>query len=285
MALGDRLSSFFTSLKSIAGSSSASAPKVSTGGFEAPGRNRLVADTQPNAIYAIGDVHGCHDLLKALEDTIQKDAADIPGEKWIVNLGDYVDRGPKSAQVLDYLRAKPPKGFRRICLAGNHEDAMLTAIRNPQLIPRWLSFGGNETMQSYGVSQKQLDTLSGGKRSAGQVLEAFVPEEHVQFLESLAVSLSAPNAFFVHAGVRPGIAFADQTDTDMLWIRDEFLNWTEGHGAVVVHGHSPVDDPFLSSHRINVDTGAFATGVLTAVRIDAGGTAKTLQVRKRRANP
>jgi serine/threonine protein phosphatase 1 len=233
---------------------------------------RLTAGKRPDLLYAIGDVHGCLDQLRALEARIIADAAGADGEKWIVMLGDYIDRGPASAQVLDHLLAPPPPGFKRICLRGNHEQSLLDCLGDASVIDRWLEYGGVETMLSYGMAASRLDELRRGRPKARrQLLEAHIPEEHLELLRGLPSSLAVPGYIFVHAGLRPGIPIENQTGRDMLWIRREFLDAEYDFGAVVVHGHTPAPEPFVSAHRIGIDTGCYMTGRLTAVRIDGGG--------------
>ncbi len=234
---------------------------------------RLSAAERPALIYAIGDVHGCLDALKALEARIVADAADTPGDKWIVMLGDYVDRGPKSAEVLDHLIARPPAGFSRICLRGNHDEAMLAALEDPRAVDTWIGWGIEATLASYGLSASQTAELDAPGRAAAkqQLLQAYVPDEHIAFLRNLPVMLTVPGYIFVHAGLRPGIEPAMQRDRDLMWIRGEFLDADHDFGAVVIHGHTPTDAPFVSTHRIGIDTACFASGLLTAVRVDRNG--------------
>lgn len=236
----------------------------------------LSAAERPALIYAIGDVHGCLDQLRELEARIVADAGGVAGEKWLVQLGDHIDRGPGSAQVLDHLLAPPPEGFRRICLRGNHEAAMLDALADPAAIEYWLTFGGDATLLSYGLRHAQIEALRRG-RDRLQLMQAHIPDEHLSFLRGLPVLLSVPGYIFVHAGLRPGVPIAEQGEDDMLWIRDEFLEAAYDFGAVVVHGHTPVREPFLSAHRIGIDTGCFMSGRLTALRIDADGRTSILQ--------
>lgn len=237
-----------------------------------PAAPRLHAAERPALIYAIGDVHGCLAELKALEARIVADAAGEPGEKWLVMLGDYVDRGPYSAQVIDHLLAPPPKGFKRICLRGNHEAAMLAAIDGTGL-ETWIGWGVESTLSSYGLGGAQITMLSSpGRLSAKQqTLAAYIPDEHAAFLRELPAMLTVPGYIFVHAGLRPGVPLAAQRDSDLLWIRSDFLDADHDFGAVVVHGHTPADEPFLSAHRIGLDTGCFASGRLTGLRVDADG--------------
>ncbi|MDX6767095.1 MAG: metallophosphoesterase family protein [Candidatus Methylacidiphilales bacterium] len=237
-----------------------------------PAAPRLHAAQRPPLLYAIGDVHGCLTELKALEARIVADAASEPGEKWLVMLGDYVDRGPHSAQVIDHLLAPPPKGFKRICLRGNHEAAMLGALDGAGL-ETWLGWGVESTLASYGLGAAQIALLSGpGRLSAKQqTLAAYIPDEHATFLRELPTMLTVPGYIFVHAGLRPGVPLAAQRDNDLLWIRGDFLDTDHDFGAVIVHGHTPADEPFLSAYRIGLDTGCFASGRLTGLRVDGDG--------------
>lgn len=239
-------------------------------------RPRLSAATRPALVYAIGDVHGCLDELRRLEQLIQIDAADVVGEKWIVLLGDYIDRGPQSAQVIDHLIAPPPDGFRRFTLAGNHEQMLLDFLAAPRHATDWLSCGGLDTLASYGIEARD-----GAMEPAAvaMALEARMPRSHLDWLRQLPVSLELPGFVFVHAGLRPGRTLAEQDEGDLLWIREPFLDVPGGAGIVVVHGHTPETEPVLRSWRVGVDTAAFATGRLTSARIDAGGAISFLASR------
>jgi serine/threonine protein phosphatase 1 len=238
-----------------------------------PAPPRLTAESRPALIYAIGDIHGCLNELRDLERQIVADAEGVAGEKWVVTLGDYVDRGPASAQVIDHVLAPPPAGFRRICIAGNHEVGMLDALDDPERIDRWLNFGGVETMRSYGLTAP----LPRKGRDWAQSIAALVPQEHVTFLRGLAVSLTVPGFVFVHAGVRPGVPMELQAAIDLQWIRNDFLRADFDFGRTVVHGHTVMREPHVSTRRISIDTGCFMSGTLTAVRIDAGGEVRILQ--------
>lgn len=234
-----------------------------------PDRPHLSATAWPELVYAIGDVHGCLNELVELERLIVQDAASVAGEKWIVMLGDYVDRGPASAAILDRLCAAPPAGFSRICLAGNHETMMLKFLQSPSSDSDWLRFGGMETLASYGI-----DTVAFAKVpvvARHNLLGSHIPPEHVELLQSFALSLQLPGTVFVHAGLRPGVAVEQQTEADLLWIREPFLSDSAPWPFRVVHGHTPVAAPEIMPHRIGIDTGAFATGVLTALRLNVEG--------------
>jgi serine/threonine protein phosphatase 1 len=236
-------------------------------------RERLRAPARPAIIYAIGDVHGCLVELRRLEQLIALDALHTAGEKWLVLLGDYIDRGPQSAQVIDHLLAPPADGFRRFSLAGNHEQMLLDFLAAPNEAAEWLEYGGVETLASYGIDARD----AGGRPAAlAKSLEAQMPRSHLEWLRRLPVSLETPGFFFAHAGVRPGRALAEQEDRDLLWIREPFLESAVDAGTVVVHGHTPVAEPERRAWRIGIDTGAFATGRLTSARIDANGAVRFL---------
>ena len=230
-----------------------------------PEQRPRIARAWPDVAYAIGDVHGCYDQLQRLVELIEEDARDVTGSKLIVMLGDYVDRGPKSAAVLDWLCAPAPQGFDRICLAGNHEVLMLDFLDNPRTDASWLKFGGYDTLSSYGISPDKFNRAR--SRDRADMLHASIPTEHPEFLRSLPSMLTFPNAVFVHAGLRPGLSLDAQHDDDLLWIREPFLTTEIPEDLLVVHGHTPASEPVVAGRRICVDTGAYATGVLTAVRL------------------
>jgi serine/threonine protein phosphatase 1 len=210
-------------------------------------------------------VHGRLDLLTELEALIVADAESFKGEKWIVTLGDYVDRGPQSSGVIAHLLATPPQGFDRVALAGNHEQMMLEFLSAPQTFAGWLEMGGLETLRSYGITRDFL--RASPPRDLAAALATTIPSDHLDFIRALPISLSLPGYFFVHAGIRPGAPLADQAEDDMLWIREAFFDAVLPTGIVVVHGHTPTPEPVVTAHRIGIDTGAFASGRLTAVRL------------------
>ena len=229
----------------------------------------LVEQTWPAAVYAIGDVHGCIDQLRRLEERIAADAESIAGDKLIVCLGDYVDRGPCSSDVLDHLTAPAPSGFRRICLSGNHETMMLSYLSGGSG-GGWLEFGGHETLLSYGINAMHLHAASAHQRNA--IIQSHIPNEHIEFLDGLPLLLSLPGVVFVHAGLRPNVPLEQQREDDLLWIRDEFFQAAPIKGRLVVHGHTPASSVVMAPGRICVDTGAFATGRLSAVRLTQHGS-------------
>lgn len=230
-------------------------------------RQRLELSLENTLAYAVGDVHGCHEELLVLERKIEADAAFFSGRKLIIMLGDYVDRGPASSSVLDHLMAPPPPGFDRICLAGNHEVAMLDYCEGRLSRADWLPLGADATLRSYGLN---LDYLGQAHRSSGKVdaeIRKVIPASHLRFLRGLPSMVQTPRFVFVHAGIRPGLELDDQTDTDLIQIRSDFLDHPHGLKQWVIHGHTPVSVAAPQGRRLNIDTGAFYSGRLTAVRI------------------
>jgi serine/threonine protein phosphatase 1 len=238
-------------------------------------RRKLFFDAAPDIIYAIGDVHGCDDMLGRLEDLIFEDSGKHDGTKWLIMLGDYVDRGPKSASVLQRLMTAPRADIDRVCLAGNHESVMLDFLRRPARTHRWLELGGLETLRSYGIP-----TVPDNREVLKDLLQTHIPPEHVAFLESLPSMLSVPGYCFVHAGLREGVALARQQDSDLLWLRPTAVDKTAARNDfVTVHGHTPVSKVEIAPGRINIDTGAYMSGVLTALRLSRGRAPANQQCR------
>ncbi len=245
--------------------------------FEQPAakRDRLKIDMSGKVVYAIGDVHGCFSELKSLESIIQADSLAFNLPKLIIMLGDYVDRGPESAYVLDHLLRPPPIGFQRICLAGNHEVAMLLYLDGKLPREAWLASGGRETLFSYGLDADHLAKLYGSTEKADEYVRRVIPDDHVRFLRSLPIMVYSSRLAFVHAGIKPGVALEDQEENDLLFIRTEFFDNTDLLDRWIVHGHTPIRFPRAAGRRINIDTGAFRSGRLTAIRI-AGDKGKLL---------
>jgi serine/threonine protein phosphatase 1 len=214
-------------------------------------------------VYAIGDIHGCLDRLVTLHEMIADDIATRPvGHTTLVHLGDYVDRGADSAQVIDWLINQPPVPADTIVnLMGNHEYMMLSAIAGADQAAAslWLTNGGADSLLSWGIS-RAVPPAEWATR---------IPLQHLFFLRDLPVSHRIGPYFFVHAGVRPGIPLDQQTRHDMMWIREPFLSSRLDHGAVVVHGHTPKHEPLVLPNRIAIDTGAVLGGVLTCVVLEA----------------
>jgi serine/threonine protein phosphatase 1 len=221
-------------------------------------------------IYAVGDVHGRADLLDQVLSRIDADLAAYPDCQPIqVFLGDYIDRGPSSRSVLDLLINRS-RTHKIVCLKGNHETYVFEFLRNPAILPDWRQLGGLETLMSYGL-KPPVKADAADQLELAKALSASLPKDHRQFLRSLAPSFTCGDFFFVHAGVKPGIPLAQQREADLLWIRDDFLLCEDNFGKVIVHGHTPVREPDIRPNRINIDTGAYATGRLTCLIIENGG--------------
>jgi serine/threonine protein phosphatase 1 len=217
-------------------------------------------------VYVIGDIHGRADLLDKLALQIEDDLKSAPPIVVAVFLGDYIDRGPQSKAVVDRLcRGAFPTPI--VTLRGNHEQTLLDAFDDESVFASWRQFGGLETLMSYGVDVSRLMRGLGYDNARAQLLEK-TPAAHRKFLEASSAAHELGDYFFCHAGVRPGVALARQADADLLWIRDEFLESPAFHGKIVVHGHTPVAAPDVRPNRINIDTGAYATGVLTCLVLE-----------------
>jgi len=215
-------------------------------------------------IYAVGDIHGRADLLEALFKRIDASVKKHPIKHAIqVFLGDYIDRSPNSRDVIEMLIARKPEQAM-ICLKGNHESYALQFLDDPSVLSEWMQAGGIHTLLSYGVKP----STRGNPRPEHDVARAFraaLPESHRQFMQNLELSFTCGGYFFAHAGVRPGIALREQREQDLLWIREDFLLHEEDFGKIIVHGHTPALEPDIRPNRINIDTGAFATGRLTCL--------------------
>lgn len=225
-------------------------------------------------VYAVGDVHGRYDLLKMLLADIAEDSARrARGRRPIlIFCGDYVDRGPESAKVLAALAwMRTRQNFEVHLLKGNHEQGLLDFIEAPADSQAWLRYGGAATLASYGApAPTPEDPAEAFERARDALLEA-MPASHLRLLQGLELMLTVGDYVFVHAGVRPGASLTEQDPRDLLWIRSEFLECEDPFEKVVVHGHTWLDDrPRILGHRLAIDTGAYATGALTAVRLEDG---------------
>ncbi|EJZ17594.1 serine/threonine specific protein phosphatase [Rhizobium sp. Pop5] len=233
-------------------------------------RPRLTLDIAEIPTYAIGDIHGRYDLLLKAEEAILRDGARLPGRKLIVTLGDYIDRGPESAQVISHLMEPPPEGFDRICLAGNHENTMLDYIDGWVSYDDWMGMGSAELLKSYGLDPEHLPLVF----PSGAKLDAFIrqslPHTHIDFMRAMPIMLDTPNVVFVHAGIDPTLPLAAQRDDDLVFIRNRFLESKVPLPKLVVHGHTPNDEPDIRSRRLNLDTRAYRSGKLTAARFWQG---------------
>lgn len=224
-------------------------------------------------IYAVGDIHGRLDLLDRILDRVVSDSKSWEkAQTVLVFLGDYVDRGPNSHGVVARLLNGLPPDITPVFLKGNHENLLLTFLNKPVAGQSWLYNGGDATLLSYGVEPDAVqDAFLLGREALIELNAAFravLPDDHLQFYRSLKLCYRVGGYFFAHAGVRPGVELDLQAEADLIWIRDEFLNYQGGFGAVVVHGHSPVWTPEDHHNRIAIDTLAFRTGKLTALGLE-----------------
>ncbi len=239
---------------------------------ELPPAARAETRTPPGSVvYAVGDVHGRCDLLAALQLAVGEDAGRRPARRRVlVYLGDYVSRGLDSRRVVDQVRGHRPDGFEVVALKGNHEDLLLRWLGGEGPAGRhWFDYDGLDALAHYGVAAADREarddaTLEDLRRR----FAAALPAEHLAFFRTLAVSHDEGGYRFVHAGVRPGVALAAQQAGDQMWIRSEFLESEEDHGAVIVHGHSISEEVQVRRNRIGIDTGAYRTGVLTCLVLE-----------------
>ena len=218
-------------------------------------------------IYAVGDVHGRADLLAPLLGRIDQDLAIHPVAQALqIFLGDYIDRGPDSRAVLDLLIGRKRR-YEMLYLRGNHEAYARAALDDFSILPEWMRMGGAQTFLSYGLRPpERADAKS--LEDAAYAFRQTMPDDHRHFIENLALSFSCGDFFFAHAGVRPGILLEKQAEQDLLWIRNDFLLHEEDFGKVIVHGHTPAMAPDVRQNRINIDTGAYATGRLTCLVLE-----------------
>jgi serine/threonine protein phosphatase 1 len=219
-------------------------------------------------VYAVGDVHGEFELLHGLLRLIEQDAQiHAPGlAPTLVFLGDYIDRGPRSRDVVELLSKGPVNGWTWYALRGNHEQALLDFLREPVSNTAWLSFGGIATLDSYGVGPPMADEASLTK--ARDRLLDVLPAAHRSWIDRLELCVQIGGYAFVHAGVRPGVPLDLQERDDLLWIRAPFLNHMRRFEKKIVHGHTITKQPDVLSNRIGIDTGSFAAGHLSAVALN-----------------
>jgi serine/threonine protein phosphatase 1 len=230
--------------------------------------------TEGRLVYAIGDVHGRLDALEALLKVIAQDIRDTAPQSrpLLIFLGDYVDRGPASKDVVSLIIAlRQDPTFEVRVLKGNHEEALLQFLDEPEFGATWADYGGIATLASYGVTPPVGRTDSEAWEVASQALAKAMPREHLDFYAELELMVEVGGYAFVHAGVRPGVSLANQSAHDLMWIRQEFLSAPGRFEKIIVHGHTPMESPQMTKSRIGVDTGVYATGILTAARLDDKG--------------
>jgi len=235
-------------------------------------------------IYAIADIHGCAHLLEQMFAVIDADMANSRPYRAIeVFLGDYIDRGPDSKGVIDFLIAAAERDERNLFLAGNHDVGLLEFLAEPDPDGIFMRYGGRQTAKSYGVELEAWQSNFLSRHATGSdsllkaehaALVAAIPRAHVEFLLSLSFSADFGDLFFCHAGIRPGVPLDRQDPQDLIWIRREFLDHPRLYDKVIVHGHTPVPEPVVTPNRVDVDTYAWHSGRLTALVVD--GAAKQL---------
>ncbi|MEM7172504.1 MAG: metallophosphoesterase family protein [Pseudomonadota bacterium] len=221
-------------------------------------------------LYAIGDIHGRLDLLHKLYQRILEDAARQGNhlDNTLIYLGDYVDRGLNSKGVIDFVSQQQPAGFKVVRLMGNHEEMFLRFLQSPTYGAGWLRLGGDATLLSYGVAMPQGLPQKERHQALWQDLRSKIPPDHINFLTGLKLMYQAGDYVFVHAGIKPQVPLQEQKASDVMWIRSEFLSWGKDHEKFVIHGHSLSGKPDMAYARIGIDTGAYATNILTCLVLE-----------------
>jgi serine/threonine protein phosphatase 1 len=220
-------------------------------------------------VYCIGDIHGCNGLLQELQVKILDDMQSFNGKTVMVYLGDFIDRGLHSKQVIDTLLASKQPDIETIYLRGNHEQTLLDCLENSALIPNWLSYGGLAALASYNVAVTKLPTKRQDLLEIQQQLQEKLPVSHYNFFVNTQLSYTLGTYFFVHAGIYPRRSLARQLPEDLLWIRDEFIQSGKHYEKIIVHGHTITDEPQLLNNRIGIDTGAYNSGKLTCLVLES----------------
>lgn len=232
-------------------------------------KHRSAAVREGRRVYAIGDIHGHLDELDQLLDWIEEDLASHEGKAHLVFLGDYIDRGPDTKGVLKRLAGKKLPGHKQHFIKGNHEAVLLDLLDGKSADGLgWLRYGGVEMLESYGVKRKDIVKKAG---TLAALVQEVVPAKHLKFLRSLEPMVELDDFLFVHAGIRPGRKIEKQKERDLLWIRNDFLDSSKDHGKVVVHGHTIEAEPKDRKNRIGLDTGCYAGGSLSLVRLEGSG--------------
>ncbi|MCY4148338.1 MAG: metallophosphoesterase family protein [Gammaproteobacteria bacterium] len=222
-------------------------------------------------VYAIGDIHGRVDLLAKMLDMIRHDVAgETANRRVLVFLGDYVDRGLQSRQVIDLLLSGPMPGFEAVFLKGNHDELLLAYLEDESVGEYWFSVGGDATLLSYGIACR-----SGQVTNSWKQFQNVLPASHRSFLSGLSSMHVEGDYAFTHAGIRPGKALAVQRDEDLMWGCEKFADDERDHGKMIVHGHFYAPEPEVRHNRIGIDTGACATGCLTCLVL-SGATQRFL---------
>jgi serine/threonine protein phosphatase 1 len=264
-----RLSSKFLSYNSVESLTALGYKSLMFGWLKAKSETTSPARAPENTrIYAIGDVHGRLDCLLDLLGQIERDAATYSGQKILIGLGDYIDRGPDSKGVIERLM-QPLEDFECHFLKGNHEQSLLSLFERTDYGKGWLTYGGLETLVSYRIPYQLGAPTPERLEGLRQTLLELFPASHRSWLAQLQLHLTFGDYHFVHAGVKPGIPLAEQSDDSRLWIRDEFLHYKGRLEKVIVHGHTISEEVETRPHRIGIDTGAYASGCLTALVLES----------------
>lgn len=218
-------------------------------------------------VWAIGDIHGRLDLLEPLVDAVRSDLEGSDAKRKVcIFLGDYIDRGPASCEVIRFLADLDRTGpIEWRFLKGNHEETMLDFLDDPSVGPAWCTYGGDTTLRSYGLRPPAVKHVAGGWASVSQDLAHNLSPKELGFLEGLELSVEIGGYFFAHAGARPGTPLQKQRPHDLMWIRRSFLDSDVPLEKIVVHGHTPTTDVYADPRRIGIDTKAYESGVLTAL--------------------
>lgn len=242
---------------------------------------KVTAPTAPavppgTVVWAVGDIHGRFDLLLPLVEAL---AADLHGSaaerKMVIFLGDYIDRGPDSRGVLRLLAGlSRSQGVEWRFLKGNHEQAMLEFLQDPSKGARWCEYGGDRALRSWDLRVPEMAHRTEAWARVAADLRHKLTATELGFLEDLELSVTVGDYFFAHAGARPGVALDRQTSEDLMWIRQPFLESRTGFEQVVVHGHTPTTGVQADHRRIGIDTKAYDSGVLSALRLE--GRERTL---------
>jgi len=221
-------------------------------------------------VYTIGDIHGKVDTLQKIHALIIDDAASVPShiKLFVIYLGDYIDRGMHSREVIDLLIDSPLPGFESVYLRGNHDQEMLNFLNSPDVNAPWLDMGGSETAYSYGVRVPKDALATKRLYHIRDDLSSKLPASHLHFLKELKSSYTLGDYFFAHAGINPENGLTSQSTRDLVWGNKKFLKSNDDFGKVVVHGHTVSDEPVIRDNRISIDTGAFLSNVLTCLVLE-----------------
>jgi len=229
----------------------------------------------PPVTYVVGDIHGCPDLYRTLEEHIERDAKGDP--VLVILVGDLIDRGPDSAAVISHLMGTAPEGLQRLPLMGNHEEMFVEFLDAPRTNIRWLEHGGLETLGSYGVRDEHLAEFDLPEAELSEHFHALIPNDHYAWVRNLPSAVHPGAQYFIsHSGINPKKLLWEQTAHDLRWTRR--MEFPPPIGITVVHGHTPIETVETDQRYINVDTGAYGSGLLSALRIIPGKPPTAIEV-------